>query len=86
MEVPSTGIVEVAETAACRGEVALARIRSTLEDTKPLMMVAQLVLSPEAFCSLKVTASPRASVKAALKPSVAASRAGCCTSWQMPTV
>ena len=33
----------------------------------------------------KLTASPRASVSASLKPCVAASSAGCCTSWQIPT-
>ena len=32
------------------------------------------------------TSSPSASVSAALKPSVAASSASCCASWQMPTV
>ena len=61
-------------------------IRSTLLETKPLQMVAQVAESPAAFCSSKVTAVPSFSVSASRKPLVAASSAGCCTSWQMPTV
>ena len=76
-EVPRMGISAVAEVAAVRAGVAFAMMRSTLEATKPLMMVGQLALSPEAFCSSNFTESPSASVRAALKPSVAASKAGC---------
>ena len=79
------GMVSVAAAAACRGVVALARIRSTFEDTKLLMMVAQLELSPEAFSTSTVTASPKASVRASWKPWVAESSAGCCISWHTPT-
>ena len=86
MEVPSTGMVLVAAAALCSGAVALARIKSTLEATKPLQMVAAVGASPLAFCSSNFTASPSFSVRASLKPCVAASSAGCCTSWQMPTV
>lgn len=85
--VPRIGMSFVAAAAACRAPVALARIRSTPLDTKPLQMVAQVALSPAAFCSSKVTLSaPSASVMASRKPLVAASSASCCTSWQMPTV
>ena len=49
MEVPSTGMVSVADAAAWSGAVALAIIRSTLLDTKPLIMVAQVGVSPAAF-------------------------------------
>ncbi len=45
---------------------------------------AQLAESPCAFCKSKVTFSPKEAVRASLKPWVAASRASCCTSWQMP--
>ena len=48
-EVPRMGMSLVAEAAVVSGEVALARIRSTLLETKPLMMVEQLVTSPPAF-------------------------------------
>ena len=67
----------VAEAAACSGEVALARIRSTFSDKNPLMMEEQLAASPEAFCSSKRTRSPNASVSASRNPLVAASRASC---------
>lgn len=81
------GISEVAWVAVCRGAVALARIKSTSEETKPLMMVEQLAVSPEAFCSSNSTPFyPSFSVSASLKPWVAASSASCCTSWQMPTL
>ena len=85
-EVPSTGMLSVADCAACRAGVALAMIRSTPEETKPLAMVAQVAESPCAFWKSKVTLSPKAAVRASSKPWVAASRAACCTSWQMPTV
>ena len=85
-EVPRTGMVLVPACAACRAGVALARIRSTLSETKPLMMVLQVLESPWAFFSSKVTASPSCSVRASLNPWVAASKATCCTSWQMPTL
>ena len=81
------GMSAVAEWAAWRDPVALARIRSTFSDRKPLMMVGQLAVSPEALPSLKVTPSwPSFSTRASLKPWVAASRAGCWSCWQMPTV
>lgn len=77
----------VAWAAACSGAVALARIRSTPVETKPLTMVVQLAESPEAFYSSNLTLpSPSFSVKASLKPWVAASSASCWTNWQMPTV
>lgn len=75
--------------AAWREAVALARIRSTPEDTKPLMMEAQLADSPEAFFTSKVTVPPSASISSvslSWKPWVAASSAACCTSWQTPTL
>ena len=53
-------------------------------ETKPLIIVEQVLESPCAFCSSKLTASPNLSVRASLKPSVAASSATCCTSWQIP--
>ena len=61
-------------------------VGSSIDKKTGKFKVAQLTLSPEAFCSLKETASPSASVRASLKPWVAASSAGCCTSWQIPTV
>ena len=64
----------------------MAMIKSTPEETKPLVMVAQVAESPCAFWKSKVTLSPKAAVRASSKPWVAASRAACCTSWQMPTV
>ena len=64
----------------------MAMIRSTPEETKPLVMVAQVAESPCAFWKSKVTLSPKAAVRASSKPWVAASRAACCTNWQMPTV
>ena len=48
------GISAVAEAAAVRAAVALAMIRSTPSDTKPLTMVAQLVASPEALLFVNV--------------------------------
>ena len=45
------GISLVAEAAAVSAGVALAMIRSTPSDTKPLTMVEQLTESPEAFFS-----------------------------------
>ena len=85
-EVPRMGMLSVADTAACRAGVALAMIRSTLLAAKPLQMVAQVGMSPEAFCSSNSTWPGRASLMASLKPWVAASSASCCTSWQMPMV
>ena len=85
-EVPSTGMLLVADCAACRAGVALAMIRSTPEETKPLVMVAQVAESPCAFWKSKVTFSPKEAVRASSKPCVAASRAACCTNWQMPIV
>ena len=85
-EVPSTGMLSVADCAACRAGVALAMIRSTPEETKPLVMVAQVAESPCAFWKSKVTFSPKEAVRASSKPCVAASRAACCTNWQMPIV
>ena len=58
-EVPSTGMLSVADCAACRAGVALAMIRSTPEETKPLVMVAQVAESPCAFWKSKVTFSPK---------------------------
>ena len=84
--VPNTGISLVPACAACRAGVAFARIRSTLLETKLLIIVEQVLESPCAFCSSKVTASPSASVNASLNPWVAASNATCCTSWQIPTL
>ena len=74
----------VAAKAACSAGVALAMIRFTLSETKPFTMVEQVLESPEAFCTSKVTASPSFSVRASWKPWVAASSATCCTSWQIP--
>ncbi len=85
-EVPSTGMLLVAACAACRAGVAFAMIRSTPEETKPLVMVAQVAESPCAFWKSKVTFSPKEAVRASSKPCVAASRAACCTNWQMPIV
>ena len=61
-------------------------IRSYSLATKPVTMVEQVVDSPWAFCRSNFTLSPSFSVRASIKPSVAASSAACCTSWQMPTV
>jgi hypothetical protein len=66
--------------------VAFAMMRLTLDDTNWLQMTAQVAGSPLAFCSSNVTLSPSFSVIASLKPWVAASRAGCWTIWQIPTV
>ena len=85
-EVPRMGMVLVAACAACRAGVALAMMSATPEETKPLVMVAQVAESPCAFWKSKVTFSPKEAVRASSKPWVAASRAACCTSWQMPTV
>ena len=75
----------VAAAAACNGAVALAKIRSTPSEVNPLTIVAQFAGSPEAFWTSKLTlSSPNFSIKASWKPSVAASRAGCCTSWTIP--
>ena len=79
-------MVLVAAAAACRAGVALAMIISTPSETNWLAMVLQVAVSPEAFCSMKVTLSPMAAVTASLKPWVAASSASCCTSCRMPTV
>ena len=78
-------MVSVAEAAAVRAGVALARIRSTSSAMKPSMMVVQLVGSPPALPSLISTLSPNSSFKASLKPWVAALRASWGSSWQMPT-
>ena len=86
-EVPRMGMSAVPAAAACRALLPLAMIRSYPPDTKPLMMVEQVLESPWAFCSSKLTpSSPKASTRASLKPWVAASSAswGCC--WQMPMV
>ena len=49
-------------------------------------MVEQVLESPAAFCTSKVTLSaPSSSVSASIKPCVAASSASWVTSWQMPT-
>ena len=83
--VPSTGISVVAAAAACRAGVALARIRSTPLETKVLLMVAQVVVSFCAFWKSNSTfSSPSCSFRASSKPLVAASRASCSTSWQIP--
>ena len=79
------GISLVAETAAWSAGVALAMMRSTSSLTNWLAMTAQVAESPEAFWTEKLTLSPSLSVSAAMKPSVAASRAGCCTNWHTPT-
>ena len=76
-EVPRMGISVVAEAQACSAGVAFAIIRSTFLETKLFAIVAQAGMSLEAFCSSKVTLSPRASVKASRKPLVASSNAGC---------
>ena len=50
-------------------------------------MVLHIALSLDAFCSSNTTlSSPSFSIRASLKPCVAASRASCLTSWHMPTV
>ena len=77
IDVPTIGIVFVASVAAVRAGVAFARIRSTLSETNFDTIVVQFVDSPEAFCSSKTTLSPSFSVRASLKPFVAASRASC---------
>ena len=84
MEVPRTGMSAVAEAAAWRGAVALAIIRSTPPDTKPLMMVAQVGVSPAAFWGSSSTWPGSRALMASVKPSVAASSAGWGASWQMP--
>ena len=64
---------------------AAARIRSTLLDTKLLMIVLHVAESPCAFCSSNVTfSSPRPSFTASSNPCVAASSASCWTNWQIP--
>ena len=80
------GMSAVAATAACSAAVALARIRSTSAATKELTIVEQVLESPAAFCTSKVTASPSSSVSASIKPWVAASSASWVTSWHTPTV
>ena len=56
----------------------IARIRSTLLDTKLLMIVLHVAESPCAFCSSNVTfSSPRPSFTASSNPCVAASSASC---------
>ena len=85
-EVPRMGMLLVAACAACRAGVALAMIRSTPAETKPLAMVAQVAESFCAFWKSNFTLSPNASVRASSKPCVAASSAACSTNWQMPTV
>ena len=85
-EVPRMGMLSVAACAACRAGVAFAMIRSTPAETKPLAMVAQVAESFWAFWKSKVTFSPNCAVRASSKPWVAASKAACSTSWQMPTV
>ena len=83
--VPRIGISLVPAAAACRDAVAFARIRSTLLDTNPLIIVEQVLESPCAFCSSNFTpSSPNSSTRASSKPLVAASSASCCTSWQIP--
>ena len=80
------GISLVAEAAVWRGEVALARIRSTFSEMKPSMMGMQLLPSPPALPSSNFTLSPSFAVRVSLKPWVAASSAGWGASWQMPMV
>ena len=46
---PRIGISPVEATPACTAGVALAMIRSTPAETKPFMMVLQVLESPEAF-------------------------------------
>lgn len=53
--------------------------------TNVVQIVEHVEASPAAFCSSKDTSSPSLSFNASLKPFVAASRASCCTSWQIPT-
>ena len=79
------GISLVAAAAAVSAPVAFAMMRSTPSETKPLTMVEQLALSPEAFLFWNSTSPGSASFSASMKPCVAASSASCCTSWQMPT-
>ena len=86
MEVPRMGMSLVAAAAAVSAGVAFAMMRSTPSETKPLTMVEQLALSPEAFLFWNSTWPGSASFSASMKPWVAASSASCCTSWQMPTV
>ena len=71
------GMSAVTDIAACSAGVAFAMMRSTPSETNWPQITAQVGASPEAFCSTKVTLSPSFSVRAALKPSVAASSAGC---------
>ena len=80
IDVATTGIEFVAVCAACKAGVALAIIKSTLSDTNVFAIVAQVGISPDAFSIVTFTLSPNFSTRAALKPSVAASSAGCCTS------
>ena len=80
------GMSAVAAVAAWRAGVALARIRSTPSATKLLTMVEQVLESPAAFWTSNSTWPGRASLRASMKPWVAASSASWVTSWQMPTV
>ena len=61
-------------------------MRSTSSETNWLAMTAQLGWSPAPFWTVMFTLSPRSSVSLSQKPWVAASSAGCCTSWQTPTL
>ena len=54
------GMSVVPAWAAWREVVPLAMIRSTPEETNPLMMVAALEDSPEAFCGSNSTVPPAA--------------------------
>ena len=81
------GVSAVAEAAACSGQVALARMRSTPSARNPFMIVVQFVCSPPAFCSRNTTLSaPSSSVRPSIKPCVASLSETCSICSQMPIV
>ena len=80
------GISFVAPAAAISAGVALAMMRSTSSETNWLAMTAQLGWSPAPFWTVMFTRSPSSSLSLSQKPWVARSSAGCCTSWQTPTL
>ena len=84
-DVPKIGIDKVELAHACKAGVALAMMRSTFLFTKELAIVTHVAASAAASCTSKTTLSlPKPSSTAALKPSVAESRAGWATNWQIP--
>ena len=78
-----TGVSWMFCAVACAAGVATDSTRSRSSPANPCAMVRAVDCSPLAFCSSNSTSTP-ASSKASLKPAVAASSAGCWTSWLMP--